>query len=239
MNKPIRALLLSAGLGTRLRPITLKTPKCLVQIGGEPLLGRWLRQLEQLGCEAVLINTHYLAQQVEVFLQTWDSASMSVHTVHEPYLLGTAGTLLANQKFFKGSTGLLIHSDNVMTDNLGAFLTAHQKRHARCLFTMLTFMTDTPSSCGIVEVDDHGVVNGFHEKILKPPGNRANGALYAFEQELIDHLNIMSSSPSDFSTEVIPTLLTRIQAWHTKAAYVDIGTPDSLLKAQKLISYQP
>ena len=66
MKKPFRALLLAAGLGTRLRPITLETPKCLVPIGGEPLLGRWLRQLELAGCEAVLINTHYLADQVRV-----------------------------------------------------------------------------------------------------------------------------------------------------------------------------
>ena len=61
MTQPFRALLLAAGLGTRLRPITLDTPKCLVPIGGEPLLGRWLRTLEIAGCDSVLINTHYLA----------------------------------------------------------------------------------------------------------------------------------------------------------------------------------
>ena len=69
MTKPLRALLLAAGFGTRLRPITQKIPKCLVEVGGEPLLGRWLRQLENVGCEAVLINTHYLADQVESFLR--------------------------------------------------------------------------------------------------------------------------------------------------------------------------
>ena len=64
MTQPVRALLLAAGLGTRLRPITLKTPKCLVPIGGEPLLARWLRKLESAGCDSVLINTHYLAEKV-------------------------------------------------------------------------------------------------------------------------------------------------------------------------------
>ena len=66
MTRRLRALLLAAGLGTRL-PITETTPKCLVEVGGEPLLGRWLKQLEDVGCEAVLINTHYLAEQVEEF----------------------------------------------------------------------------------------------------------------------------------------------------------------------------
>ena len=78
MSRPLRALLLAAGLGTRLRPITLQTPKCLVPVAGEPLLGRWLQQLEAAGCEAVLINTHYLADQVEAFLQQRPVGPMGV-----------------------------------------------------------------------------------------------------------------------------------------------------------------
>ena len=116
MTQPFRALLLAAGFGTRLRPITLHTPKCLVPIGGEPLLGRWLRKLERAGCESVLINTHYLAKEVEAFLQGRQSSAMSIRTAHEPELLGTAGTLLANQGFFKDATGLLIHADNAMEE---------------------------------------------------------------------------------------------------------------------------
>ena len=69
MSRPLRALLLAAGLGTRLRPLTLHTPKCLAPVAGEALLGRWLRQLEAAGYEAVLINTHHKADQVEAFLQ--------------------------------------------------------------------------------------------------------------------------------------------------------------------------
>ena len=61
----IKTLLLAAGLGTRLRPITLKTPKCLVEIDGIPLLGIWLEKLNNIGCDEVLINTHYLNEQVE------------------------------------------------------------------------------------------------------------------------------------------------------------------------------
>ena len=78
MSRPLRALLLAAGLGTRLRPLTLHTPKCLVPIHGEPLLGRWLRQLEAAGCEAVLINTHYLADQVLAFLGERPTTTMAV-----------------------------------------------------------------------------------------------------------------------------------------------------------------
>ena len=158
MKRPFRALLLAAGLGTRLRPITLKTPKCLVTIDGEPLLGRWLRKLEPAGCESVLINTHYLAEKVEDFLRNWQSSTMVVQTIYEPELLGTAGTLLANQEFFRGATGLLVHADNVMAGDVGGFIAAHHGRQACCLLTMLTFKTSTPSSCGIVEINDQQIV---------------------------------------------------------------------------------
>ena len=234
MKQPLRALLLAGGLGTRLRPLTLHMPKCLVPINGEPLLGRWLRQLEKTGCDSVLVNTHHLAEQVEDYLQRWQSLTMEVSTVYEPVLLGTAGTLLANQQFFASSTGLLIHADNAMAEDLQPFLLAHQRRQPNCLLTMLTFITDKPSSCGIVETGDHLIANRFYEKITNPPGKIANGALYAFEPILLDHINSMESPPSDFSTEVIPSLLGRIQTWQTTKPFLDIGTPEALTSAQSL-----
>jgi mannose-1-phosphate guanylyltransferase len=160
---------------------------------------------------------------------------MTVQTVHEPELLGTAGTLLANQEFFSGSTGLLIHADNAMEEDLKDFLAAHRKRQSYCQLTMLTFKTNTPSTCGIVEIDNEQVVQAFYEKLVDQPGNRANGALYAFEQDFLDHLNLMNPAPSDFSTEVISEFIGRIQSWHTQQEYLDIGTPNSLTLAQQLL----
>ena len=176
-----------------------------------------------------------MAEKVNTFLKSWEISTMKVQTVHEPELLGTAGTLLANQEFFRGATGLLIHADNAMAENIENFITAHYKRQSYCQLTMLTFKTDTPSSCGIVEIDDKQVVQAFHEKLDSPPGNTANGALYAFEQDFLDRLNQMNPLPSDFSTEVIPMMLGRIQCWHTQNMYLDIGTPDALASAQQLL----
>ena len=160
---------------------------------------------------------------------------MRIQTVHEPELLGTAGTLLANQEFFRGATGMLIHADNAMGEDLRDFLAAHRHRKSHCQLTMLTFKSDTPSSCGIVELDHEQVVQAFHEKLADPPGDRANGAMYAFEQDFLDHLNLMCPVPRDFSTEVIPKFLGRIQSWHTPGPYLDIGTPEALSSAQKLM----
>lgn len=235
-HPPLRALLLAAGLGTRLRPITLDMPKCLVSIGGEPLLERWLRQLEAVGCESVLINTHYLPDRVEAFLGDRRKSVMKVETVNEPELLGTAGTLMEHEDFFENKTGLLIHADNIMEEGLDSFLKAHSERNEGCVMTMLTFDTETPTSCGIVELDDKQILQGFHEKVSNPPGNRANGALYAFGPTLLEHLNGMTRRPCDFSVDVIPELIGRVQTWHTVGRYMDIGTPKALSRARHLFS---
>ena len=160
--------------------------------------------------EAVLINTHYMAEQVVDFLENWHSKEMQIVTTYESKLLGTAGTLLANSSFFEGSTGLLIHADNAMDGDLSGLLFAHENRPNQCLLTMLTFQTDRPKSCGIIVTDSDGVVIQFHEKVDTPPGNCANGALYVFDTPFLDYLSSLSPPPSDFSTEVIPTLLGRI-----------------------------
>ena len=92
--KKIKALLLAAGYGTRLRPLTLNVPKCLVEINGEPLLSNWLYKLENLGCEEVLINTHYLSEKVVEFLEKFNSQKLKINISHEKEILGTAGTLI-------------------------------------------------------------------------------------------------------------------------------------------------
>ena len=112
MKKKFRAILLAAGLGTRLRPLTLKMPKCMVDINGKPLLGNWLTKLENAGCEAVLINTHYLAEAVVDYINNLQKGTMDIRIVQERELLGTAGTLIKNQNFFGKETGVLIHADN-------------------------------------------------------------------------------------------------------------------------------
>ena len=236
MTKPFRAILLAAGLGTRLRPITLHTPKCLVDVHGEPLLARWLRTLEDAGCESVLVNTHYLSDQVKHFLDSWKTSGMSINISHEKELLGTAGTLIKKISFLSTQTSLLIHSDNFMVESLDLLLKAHDSRSPGCDLTMMTFDTDTPRSCGIVTTDEKGVVTDFFEKVQNPPGKVANAALYVMSPEFLSEVSSSFSSASDFSTEIIPYFKDRIQTYHTLDPYLDIGTPESLFKARQFYS---
>ncbi len=226
----MRALLLAAGLGTRLRPITNTIPKCLVPIRGKALLGIWLERLTKAGVDAFLINTQYLSAQVASFIAASPYRDQ-VTLVREEILLGTAGTLIANAGFFEGQDGLLIHADNYCLANFHEFMKAHKLRPPHCLMTMMTFRSEAPESCGIVELDAGGVVVAFHEKVANPPGDLANGAVYLLSAELIHTLATDSHTVSDFSTEVLKRLVGRIYTYETKEYFLDIGTPESYEKA--------
>ena len=228
----MRALLLAAGFGTRLRPLTHRTPKCLVPIHGQPLLGIWLEQLHQAGITRCLINTHYLADQVEAFVAS-HSLREGVTLVHEAQLRGTAGTLLANLAHFQGEDGLLIHADNYCRLDLSNFVRAHRSRPAGCEMTMMTFRTDSPQSCGIVSVDLQGVVTGFHEKVAQPPGNLANGAVYLLSPRLLDAIGKEFRDAKDFSTVVNDPLIGQIYTFEVSMPFLDIGMPETYLLAQE------
>jgi len=229
----MRALLLAAGLGTRLRPITDTTPKCLVPISGIPLLQIWLERLTEAGIGPFLINTHYLVEQVTAFVEE-SHFRKKIQLVHEKDLRGTAGTLIENLDFFQGEDALLIHADNYCLADFSAFQLAHINRPLGCVMTMMTFRTDDPSSCGIVELDGSGVVVGFHEKVENPPGNLANGAVYILSAELLKEIGTRLNYITDFSTEVLHRFRGHIFNYETSDVFVDVGTPDRYEKANNL-----
>lgn len=235
-KKPLKALLLAAGFGTRLGELTQKKPKCLMKIKDRPLLGIWLQKLENLGCEEVLINTHYLANQVESYINSIKNLSMKITLIHEDILLGTAATLLTNKDFFFQSEILLIHADNFTNMNFKSFIESYHDRGKQCLISMVTFNSKNPTSCGIVETDSKGILINFEEKPLNPKSNIANGAIYFFDYKFIDYLVTLNLQYilKDFSKDIIPLLKNKIQTWHTYDFIIDIGTPEQLIKAQSL-----
>jgi mannose-1-phosphate guanylyltransferase len=228
----MRALLLAAGRGTRLRPITDTIPKCLVPVHGRPLVDYWFDLLFEAGIERVLINTHWLAEKVREHVKgsRWRSR---VDLVHEPQLLGTGGTLLANRDYFGQEALLLAHADNLTDFDVVGFMSAHAQRPRKCLITMLAFRTDDPSSCGILEVDERGIVQAFHEKVTNPPGNLANGAVYIFEPEVIDRFAVYDRPYIDLSIDVIPGLVGKILTVETVGYHRDIGNASSLQRAHR------
>ena len=223
----MRAILLAAGLGTRLRPLTDTTPKCLVPINGKPLLDIWCEALLAAGATRLLINLHYKSDEVQQHLAQSEFAK-DIETVFEPALLGTAGTLVANKDFFDEQDGVLLHADNYCEADISQLINAHTNRPKNCELTMLAFRTPTPHTCGVLEVDSNNILKQMYEKSPDDHGNLANAAFYILTKKLIDELR----NETDFSNEVIPKYFGKAFVVETAETFIDIGTPGSYAHAQ-------
>ena len=227
----MNAILLAAGYGTRLKPITNSTPKCLVKIKNEPLLNIWLDKLTKAGIENILINTHYLSKQVENYVDK-SLFKKKIKLVKENKLLGTAGTLINNIDFFNNEDGFLIHSDNYCLEDLNNLIEAHKKRPTNCLMTMLTYQTSNPSSCGIVKINEKGIVKNFYEKSIKNYGSLANGAVYILSSQIIKTIQNKFPYAKDFTKDILQNFLGKIYTYETINFFTDIGTPKEYEKAK-------
>lgn len=231
----MKALLLAAGLGKRLQPLTDNIPKCLMEIDGKPLLEYWITMLYNGGVYPLLVNLHHHADKVASFVNSSPYREF-VTTVFEEKLLGTGGTLLKNRSFFENEPKeplMLVHADNLSVFDVQAFVHSHLNRPAGCEITMMTFTTPTPHTCGIIEIDEKGCVRAFHEKVANPPGDMANGAVYIAEPSIFNYLKGLNKEFIDFSTEVIPNFIGRINTFHNDAYHRDIGTIESYEAACK------
>ena len=224
----MKAFLLAAGHGTRLRPITDTIPKCLVPIQGVPLLALWLESCNRLGVDEVLINLHAHAAPVREFLQGRMGAT-PVRIVEEPKLLGSAGTLRANRDWI-GSDDLfwVFYADVLNRADLAGMLRLHRER--RPAATLGVYQVSDPRRCGIATADQNGVIERFVEKPADPDGNWAFSGLMIGTPEM---LKVISDDiPVDIGFHVLPRLTGRMVAFPIRDYLIDIGTMENYQKAQ-------
>ena len=226
----MKFLLLAAGMGTRLKPLTDHVPKCLVPINGRPLLSIWLESLLKIGASEILINTHYKNLEIEEFILNSDYSN-NVRLVYEPVLLGTAGTVANARNWIGDSDVFIAHADNLSVFDYSEFYERFSKRDSDTLGTLMTFTSDNPSQCGIVTVSDsNNKVLSYQEKPYFPKSNLANAAVYMFSRELMD---MISSRPYyDLSKDFIAKNYNFFNSYYNSIYHRDIGTLESFALAQ-------
>lgn len=234
----MKAFLLAAGMGTRLQPLTLTTPKCLVPINGTPLLGIWIDHLAANGITDILINTHHLAGQVTDYLdKRRNRPGPRISIAHEESLLGSGGTLLANKNFVAGEDAfLIIYADNLTNINLRPMIGFHRNRISMgCVLTMALFQAPDPSACGIATLAKDGKIINFIEKPKKPPGDLANAGIYVSTPALFDYYPADRQGPAvlDLGHHVLPRLTGRMYGFIIDGYLKDIGTLAAYATAQR------
>lgn len=225
----MKAFLLAAGNGTRLRPITDKIPKCLVPIQGMPMLAIWLELCKEIGITEVLINLHAHAEVVRTFLQQSGKPDVRVHVTKEKELLGSAGTLRANRQWVEGEDLFWVfYADVLHCADLSAMLRLHRKRKPAA--TLGVYEVPDPSRCGVVVVNSAGVIEHFVEKPTHPTSNLAFSGLMIGTPELLDV--IPDDVPADIGFHVLPKLTGRMFAFPIRDYLIDIGTLQNYQHAQ-------
>ena len=224
----MKAFLLAAGFGTRLRPVTDTIPKCLVPINGKPLLEIWLDLLRRNGVDKILINLHVHADAVRQFL-AGRFPHLQVTLAPEPQLLGSAGTLAANRDWVRDEPNFwVLYADVLTNTNLSKMQQFHEAHSSAA--TLGLYRVPDPSRCGIAIVDQSGRIESFLEKPQEPPGNLAFTGILIGTQALLEA--IPTERPADIGFHLLPRLAGRMFAYSIDEFLLDIGTLANYEQAQ-------
>lgn len=201
----MRAMIMAAGLGTRLRPLTGLIPKPMAPILNRPAMYHILRLLERHGITEVVVNLHHFPDTITTYFGDGDWMGMSITYSFEQELLGTAGGVKNNQAFLGGDTFLVLSGDSLTDLDLDAALATHRKKGG--IATIAVKEVEDPSDYGVIVLDDDQKVLGFQEKPSREEAlsNLCNCGIYLFQPGIFDR--IPSGEFYDFGNQVYPELL--------------------------------
>lgn len=240
MTGDVKALILAAGLGTRLGSLTASLPKCMLQIDGQPLLERLVRWLDRHGIEEIAVNLHYRPEVITSHLGDGRQLGVQITYSYEETLLGTAGAARRLAPYLD-RTFVVVYGDGYTNLDLTRLLRLHADRRqaGRPHMTMALFHVPNPSACGLVDLDGDGRVTRFVEK--PPPSevftDLASAGVLVCEPGMLDL--IPEQAPSDFGRDVLPRALQAgVPVYGEPLApgelLIDIGTPDAYERARAL-----
>ena len=225
----MQALVLAGGEGTRLRPLTLTTPKPVMPLAGRPFLTFMLDWLARHGVEEAILSCGFMSGSVQEVLGDI-YAGMRLRYVFETEPLGTAGPvrLAADEGVLEDR--LLVLNGDVLTDmDLTEEIAFHEEKGAAA--TLALIAVEDVSSYGVVPTGDDGQVEAFLEKSEGPaPTNRINAGAYVLERSVVERIE--PGRAVSFEREVFPALVGEgLYGWHAEGYWIDIGTPERYLEA--------
>lgn len=220
----MRVMIMAAGVGTRLRPVTDLLPKPMVPIVNRPALYHILGLLHRHGFREVVVNLHHLPEAIRGHFGDGRQLGMEISYAFEPELLGTAGGVKNNADFLGGDTFLVMSGDALTDIDLTGLVTRHRRTGA--IATLAVAEVADPSLYGVVVADDDGRVVGFQEKPTRDEARSrlCNCGIYVFEPEILSY--IPEGQFDDFGKRVFPDLLRAGVPFHTHTArgyWSDVG----------------
>lgn len=229
-------MVLAAGLGTRLRPLTARLPKCLVPVGGRPMIEYALLLLRHYGIHEIIVNIHHLGRQVEAHLEDGRHLGLEISYSREEVLLDTGGGLLGAKPFLERGTFVVINSDILIDLHLDALIAAHREK--RALASLVLRKDASADAYGAIETDARGRIERFlaHER---PGGSSAPLEKYMFtgvhviEPEIFAYME--GDEPFSITRVTYPRMLRcgePLYGFRFEGTWQDLGTPERLKEAE-------
>ena len=232
MSEPrVRALVLAAGKGTRLRPLTETVPKPLLPVGGEPILALTLAQLEEVGCEATAINLHHQGKLIRERLGSRFGEMPLAYSTEET-LLGTLGATGPLRYVFEpADVAVVINGDSLCRWPIKKVIRAHRKRQSAVATLLVSDKADPEAFGGGIGLDENDCIVSFRpgEDFGKVVRRCVFAGLHAFSPRLLERA---PEGPADFVRDLYQSLLeegSEIQAVTTSRDWHDLGTPKRYL----------
>lgn len=231
----MKSLILTAGLGTRLRPLTLERAKPTIPLLGKPLLFWLLENLLSQGVDGFRLNLHYLPHSVEQIFERVPGLNMPVSFAHEPEILGTAGPLKANEAFFDNDTFLMVNGDIVIDFSFREALAFHKNQGA--LATLLMFPQPSPPRYFPIRIDAEGNLLNFPHISRTGdalPHNYVFTGIHILEPEIFQF--IPHGVPYEINEQVYPEAIKRgakVLGFPVSGYWNDVGSPQRYLEAQR------
>ena len=199
----MRAFILAAGEGSRLRPLTDGLPKPMLAVHGRPLLEYNIRLLVHYGITDITVNTHYRAEKITSYFGDGSSFGATMRYTFEPSLLGTAGAL-NNARDLLDEPFLLVFGDNLSTCNINALIASRQPDDVGAI---ALFHRDDVTQSGVAVLDANDRITEFIEKPLSTdvPSHWVNAGLVVLTPNLAR--TIPPTGPSDFGRDIFPNAL--------------------------------
>lgn len=231
-----KAMIMAAGVGSRLDPLTQDVPKPLVPIANRPMMDILLERLLDISIKDVVANTHYKAEKI---IERYKENSLGINFkyIHEEKLSGTAGGVKKCQFFFDEDDDFLVLSaDGLSNANLKAGIEAHKKSGAIATMGIKKIALEEIPNFGVVVTDSKGFVEGFQEKptIKEAKSDCINTGIYIFNYKIFDY--IPENTFYDFAKNVFPDLLSKgikINTFPVDEYWSDIGTIDQYAQSMK------
>ena len=232
---PVKALILAAGEGQRLRPLTLDRPKPMLSVGDRPLLEQIVLLLKRYGITEIAINLHYKPEAIVDYFGQGERLGVRIHYSFEEQLLGSAGAARRLKEYLRDGPFLVFYGDLYTDLNVSELISVHQQSNA--LLTMALYKVDNPTSCGIVELDAQGRVTRFVEKPAPDQvfSRTANAGVFVVAPRVLNL--IPPDIPIDFGRDVFPEMLESelpIRGYQIRDLLIDIGTFENYERAQRI-----